>query len=71
MIKRKVRELLKVIRKDAVVLVDAFGFSDDQLNSALGRYDGRCYETLWKWAKQSPLNKSEVHEGWYKFLSKF
>lgn len=36
-----VDELLSVLRKDAVPLVDAFGFSDYLLNSSLGRYKGK------------------------------
>ena len=30
------------------------------LRSQLGRYDGNVYENLVKWAKQAPLNQSEV-----------
>ncbi|KAH0630286.1 hypothetical protein JD844_013184 [Phrynosoma platyrhinos] len=44
-------DLLPVIRRDAVPLVDAFDFSDGNLNSALGSYDGRVYERLYEWAK--------------------
>ncbi|XP_028907494.1 peroxisomal acyl-coenzyme A oxidase 2 isoform X1 [Ornithorhynchus anatinus] len=48
--------LLAVIRKDAVLLTDAFDFSDESLNSALGCYDGNVYERLFKWAQKSPTN---------------
>ena len=41
------RELLLVVRRDAVALVDAFEFPDNVLNSALGRHDGRVYEALY------------------------
>ena len=40
MIKQQVQDLLKVIRPDAVSLVDAFAIPDYMLHSALGRYDG-------------------------------
>lgn len=40
MLNESVDELLTTLRKDAIPLVDAFGFSDYQLNSSLGRYDG-------------------------------
>lgn len=39
-----VSELCKVVRKDAVPLVDSFNFSDFLVNSPLGRYDGNVYE---------------------------
>lgn len=35
---------LKGARATAVALVDAFGMPDFQLQSALGRYDGDCYQ---------------------------
>lgn len=43
-----------------MLIVDAFMFSDRQLRSVLGRYDGNVYENLLKWAKESPMNKKEV-----------
>ena len=52
--------LLRDIRKDAVPLVDAFGFSDHFLNSALGRFDGNAYQALYEWAKKEPLNQEDV-----------
>ena len=27
------------------------------MNSALGKYDGNVYESLYQWAQQEPLNK--------------
>ena len=30
------------------------------LQSQLGRYDGNVYESLFEWAKQAPLNQTEV-----------
>lgn len=44
-------------RKDAVPLVDAFDFTDQNLNSALGSYDGQVYQRLYEWAQKSPTNK--------------
>ncbi|GAA97160.1 uncharacterized protein L969DRAFT_84418 [Mixia osmundae IAM 14324] len=42
---------------ETIGLTDAFGFSDWDLNSALGRYDGRCYEDLLHRAEsQAELN---------------
>ena len=36
--------------------MDAFDISDTVLNSALGKYDGRVYEALYKSARHSSLN---------------
>ncbi|KAJ8788081.1 hypothetical protein J1605_022642 [Eschrichtius robustus] len=49
-------DLLLLIRKDAILLTDAFDFSDQCLNSALGCYDGNVYERLFQWAQKSPTN---------------
>ncbi|KAI8999916.1 hypothetical protein DFJ74DRAFT_647628 [Hyaloraphidium curvatum] len=56
-VRRLVRGLVAEVRKDAVALTDAWGFTDWELKSALGRYDGRVYETLFKWAIADPLNQ--------------
>ncbi|XP_050995626.1 peroxisomal acyl-coenzyme A oxidase 2 [Acomys russatus] len=52
-------DLLPLIRKDAVLLTDAFDFTDHCLNSALGCYDGHVYERLFEWAQKSPANTQE------------
>lgn len=49
-------DLLPLIRKDAILLTDAFDFTDQCLNSALGCYDGHAYERLFQWAQRSPTN---------------
>ena len=41
--RRSVYALLAAVRPDAVALVDAFGYDDYLLNSALGRKDGDVY----------------------------
>ncbi|XP_014644766.1 PREDICTED: peroxisomal acyl-coenzyme A oxidase 1 isoform X3 [Ceratotherium simum simum] len=67
-VNQRIKELLTAIRPEAVALVDAFDFQDVTLGSVLGRYDGNVYENLFEWAKKSPLNKTEVHESYYKHL---
>ncbi|KAI1896731.1 hypothetical protein AGOR_G00097820 [Albula goreensis] len=67
-ISQRLKELLSQLRPNAVALVDAFDHRDEMLNSALGRYDGNVYEHMFEWAKKSPLNRSEVHESYYKYL---
>ncbi|XP_017948522.1 peroxisomal acyl-coenzyme A oxidase 2 isoform X1 [Xenopus tropicalis] len=49
--------LLSLIRRDAVLLVDAFDYADQQLLSALGSYDGNVYYNLLECAQKNPDNK--------------
>lgn len=50
--------LLAEIRPHAVRLVDAWKFSDWQLDSSLGRYDGGVYEDMFRRASEdNPLNQ--------------
>ena len=44
--------------------MDAFGFTDYELNSALGRGDGDVYRALLEMAQGSPLNASEEGPAW-------
>ncbi len=45
--------LFTEIRPDALALVEAFQYSDNTLHSAIGRADGKAYETLLNWARNS------------------
>ena len=54
-----VDRLCELLRPECVALVDAFDISDTVLNSALGKYDGRVYEALYKSARHSSLNYDE------------
>jgi acyl-CoA oxidase len=45
------------IRPEAVSLVDAFGFCDWELDSALGRERGDVYEQLWLGSQRAPINQ--------------
>ncbi|KIW91024.1 uncharacterized protein Z519_07918 [Cladophialophora bantiana CBS 173.52] len=54
---KTVMKLLEEIRPHAVRLVDAWKFSDWQLDSSLGRYDGNVYEDMFHRASElNPLN---------------
>ncbi|XP_074543344.1 peroxisomal acyl-coenzyme A oxidase 1 isoform X1 [Halichoeres trimaculatus] len=64
----RIKELLAQLRPNAVALVDAFDHNDKKLNSVLGRYDGNVYENMFEWARSSPLNATEVHESFHKYL---
>jgi acyl-CoA oxidase len=53
------------LRPQAVRLVDSWRFPDYILNSALGRYDGKVYETLYDMAhRQNPLNRETFNPNW-------
>ncbi|KZT39561.1 acyl-CoA oxidase [Sistotremastrum suecicum HHB10207 ss-3] len=49
---------------NSIGLSDAFGFTDWELDSALGVSDGKVYEALWERAQLEPLNKETVVEGY-------
>lgn len=54
---KTVMKLLEEIRPHAVRLVDAWKFPDWQLDSSLGRFDGKVYEDLFHRASElNPLN---------------
>ncbi|SMR60979.1 unnamed protein product [Zymoseptoria tritici ST99CH_3D1] len=58
---KAVMQLLEDIRPHAVRLVDSWSFPDWQLNSSLGRYDGKVYEDMfYRAAELNPLNKRIV-----------
>ena len=56
-----VMKLLEEIRPHAVRLVDSWDFPDWQLDSSLGRYDGKVYEDMFYRAGElNPLNRVTV-----------
>lgn len=55
--RKQVMKLLEEVRPHAVRLVDAWKFPDWQLDSSLGRYDGKVYEDMFYRASTlNPLN---------------
>lgn len=53
------------LRPHAVRLVDAWSIPDYLLDSALGRNDGKVYETLYDMAhRQNPLNETTFNPDW-------
>ncbi|CAO3664028.1 unnamed protein product [Umbelopsis ramanniana] len=64
------RSLLHSVSKQAVPLTDAFGFSDKNLGSALGRYDGRAYEALWEAVQKNPVNQEKWQQETYETIIK-
>ena len=56
-----VMKLMEQIRPHAIRLVDAWAFPDWQLDSSIGRYDGKVYEDMFHRAsEQNPLNRIVV-----------
>eukprot|EP00753_Platysulcus_tardus_P021540 PLAT9036.6.p1 GENE.PLAT9036.6~~PLAT9036.6.p1 ORF type:complete len:413 (+),score=177.87 PLAT9036.6:800-2038(+) len=71
LLRAEVRKLLAELRPDAVALVDSFDYADVTLASALGRYNGRVYETLLAWTQRNPLNKTDVTPPSYRHVLPF
>lgn len=69
LIQDKKEELLEIIRPDVVGLVDAFGYPDNTLRSAIGTYDGNVYETLMKTVRENnDFNKVDWTETFEKYI---
>ena len=64
LIRREVTALLNDLRPNAVALVDAFEFPDNVLNSAIGRYDGKVYEALYRVREQLKLRVFKCANQW-------
>lgn len=54
-----IRGLVEEILPQVVGLTDAFGWTDWELSSSLGRKDGRVYESLMAEAEANPLNHAQ------------
>ncbi|CAG8438346.1 4787_t:CDS:2 [Ambispora gerdemannii] len=61
----QVLTLLAELRPNIMSLVDAFYLPDFLLHSALGRSDGRVYETMLEWAAKEPLNSVRIDNNIY------
>jgi acyl-CoA oxidase len=65
-------DLMKNIRLNAVCLVDAFDWSDSNLLSTLGVYDGNVYERLYDFARNSKFNQNNFEQNVFeKYLKPF
>jgi len=63
--------LLEELRPDVIGIVDAFGYPDNTLRSALGVYDGNVYETLMKYVRENnEFNKHDWTETFEKYIKK-
>ncbi|GMG17927.1 unnamed protein product [Phytophthora fragariaefolia] len=68
LVHQELANLLPLVRHNVVRLTDAWDFSNFELNSSLGRFDGDMYRALVEHAKREPLNASQVTEGYEKYL---
>ncbi|TFY76859.1 hypothetical protein EWM64_g7149, partial [Hericium alpestre] len=66
-LRAEISKLCSLLLPEAIGLTDAFGFTDWELDSALGVYDGRVYDALRERAQGEPLNQSEVPSA-YKYI---
>jgi len=58
-VKQVVPQIMERIRPNIIALTDAFDFADNTLMSAIGRFDGNVYETLYETALNAPLNQTD------------
>ncbi|KAI9146271.1 acyl-CoA dehydrogenase/oxidase [Paraphysoderma sedebokerense] len=58
-LREALKQSLGDMLKDAVALVDAWDFSDYELDSTLGRSDGKVYEALFERALADPVNQGQ------------
>lgn len=70
-LKQKMRESLARLRPEAAGIVDAFGLLDEEINSALGCYDGNVYERLLDIIRKNPLNQVTVPKGYNEYMRPF
>jgi len=50
------KEVLGLTAREAVQITDSFRFTDYELGSVLGRFDGQVYEKLWEEVRKDPVN---------------
>ncbi|XP_016990774.1 probable peroxisomal acyl-coenzyme A oxidase 1 [Drosophila rhopaloa] len=70
-LQERLESVLTKLRPDAVAIVDGFDFSDLQLNSTLGSYDGNAYERIFDAALKNPMNQKSVPKSFNELLKPF
>ncbi|KAL7754007.1 hypothetical protein RI367_000940 [Sorochytrium milnesiophthora] len=72
LVRAALKQVLGDCLHEAVGLVDAWRFSDYELDSAIGRSDGQVYEALFERALQDPINRglagNGVPEGYEEYI---
>eukprot|EP01099_Mayorella_cantabrigiensis_P001049 TRINITY_DN1436_c0_g1_i1.p1 TRINITY_DN1436_c0_g1~~TRINITY_DN1436_c0_g1_i1.p1 ORF type:complete len:701 (-),score=144.17 TRINITY_DN1436_c0_g1_i1:48-2150(-) len=67
LLRKQLKITMTSLRPLALGFVDAFNFSDHQLDSCLGRFDGRVYEALYQYVLDDPSSGKTVSES-YKYI---
>ncbi|OBZ74783.1 Peroxisomal acyl-coenzyme A oxidase 1 [Grifola frondosa] len=67
-VRMAIKQLCLELLPEAIGLIDAFGFTDWELDSALGVFDGDIYQTLWNKAQTEPLNHLQVPDGYEEYI---
>jgi len=63
-VKTIVYQIIKLIRPNAISIMDAFAIPDHLLNSPLGAYDGDIYNKYFKAVSESRLNELGTAPYW-------
>ncbi len=69
-VRNELKRLCSSLRKECVSLVDSFYFTDEYLNSSIGKYNGHVYDALYESALEEPLNASNVVLEAFPFIKK-
>lgn len=67
-LRKTFRDVSQAVRKNAIGIVDSFGFRDEELLSVLGSYDGDVYNKLIATVRRNPLNKSNALPGYFEHM---
>ncbi|KDQ56007.1 hypothetical protein JAAARDRAFT_59460 [Jaapia argillacea MUCL 33604] len=67
-LRMEIKRLCEGLLPEAIGLTDAFGFTDWELDSALGVRDGMVYQRLWDAAQKEPLNEREIPDGYEEYI---
>ena len=67
-LRQTLRELTLNIPKNAIGIVDSFGYHDEDLMSVLGSFDGVVYNRLIGIIRKNPLNKSNTLPGYFEYI---
>ena len=55
---------MNIIKDQAIGLVDAFEYTDKDLGTHIGNFDGKPYERMYEWATTfNSINQIQVYEG--------
>lgn len=68
MILDALKKLMEILRPQMIGLIESFSIADSDITSAIGNSYGDIYETQFKWAKESKLNKDEVIPGFKEYM---